>query len=275
MLWIINSDLYKEPGYQKLLTILDRLSLPNLKVKPVPFTGRLIPLETDTSRALSDVSEIPEPQIDISSKVMVSGSYTLCKIAKERGWTPGAFLSANLRYDVWAKSWAPELLLNPNARICPVHEADFEDSRAFVRPVEDSKVFSGRVFHRKEFRSWKKKLVKMSPGDPINGDTLVIISKPVEIFTETRLFVVKKKIATASQYKLGSRVVYSDQVDQDILEFGQHCIDVWTPDEAFVLDIARTPYGLKIVEVNCINASGFYAADMQKYVEAFETAFDC
>lgn len=270
MLWILNSDLYKEPGYQRLLNVLDRAGIEHMLVKPVPFTNRLLPFDTDTSKASLDIDNMPEPVIDTSKQIMISGSYTLCKIAQSRGWKPGAFISPNLRYDMWGKAWDSELLLNPNARICRVADANFEEKAVFIRPVEDSKVFSGRVFHKKEFKSWQKKLVKMDANDPINKDTLIIISRPVEIYTETRLFVVDGVIATASNYKLGNKVLYSDNVDSDIIDFGKYCISQWVPDRAFVLDIARTPDGCKIVEVNCINAAGFYAADMQKYVEAFE-----
>lgn len=40
----------------------------------------------------------------------------------------------------------------------------------------------------------------------------------------------------------------------------------YQPDKAFVIDIANTDNGLKIVELNCINCSGFYEADIQKII---------
>lgn len=40
--------------------------------------------------------------------------------------------------------------------------------------------------------------------------------------------------------------------------------------DAYVLDICRTDDGLKIIETNCINAAGFYAADLGKLVSALE-----
>jgi hypothetical protein len=44
----------------------------------------------------------------------------------------------------------------------------------------------------------------------------------------------------------------------------------WAPLDCFVLDVADTPLGLKVIEVNCINASGYYEADMNKLVMALE-----
>jgi hypothetical protein len=271
MLWVLQSDLYREAGYARLLDVLDRLGIEKFIVKTVPFTSRLLPFDTDTSTSATDIDSIPEPTFDTSKPVMVSGSYTLAKIAVQRGWRPGAFVSPNLEYHMWSNAWRQELLLNPNARICRVEDADFDEKVVFIRPNADSKAFSGRVFFKKEFQSWRKKLIKMSTEDPLNGKTEIIISAPKEIYSEFRLFVIDNKIITASQYKLGARVITSDVVDQDIIDFGKKCIADWVPDRAFVLDVARTPEGCKIVEVNCINAAGFYAADMQKYVMAFET----
>jgi hypothetical protein len=37
-----------------------------------------------------------------------------------------------------------------------------------------------------------------------------------------------------------------------------------------VLDVGRVGDQLKVVEVNTLNSAGFYAADMQKLVEAIE-----
>jgi len=50
-------------------------------------------------------------------------------------------------------------------------------------------------------------------------------------------------------------------------------VDLWSPDVGFVLDIADTPEGFKVIEVNCLNASGFYACDMAKVVFALEELY--
>ena len=36
------------------------------------------------------------------------------------------------------------------------------------------------------------------------------------------------------------------------------------------MDISRTEDGLRMLETNCINAAGFYAADLSKLVGAIE-----
>jgi hypothetical protein len=38
-----------------------------------------------------------------------------------------------------------------------------------------------------------------------------------------------------------------------------------------VLDIADTDEGPKVIEINAINSSGFYACDMGKYIDAINS----
>lgn len=47
-------------------------------------------------------------------------------------------------------------------------------------------------------------------------------------------------------------------------------IEIWQPARAFVIDIALTQESYKIVEINCINSAGFYAADVSKIVNAIQ-----
>ena len=59
----------------------------------------------------------------------------------------------------------------------------------------------------------------------------------------------------------------------------------WQPHDAFVIDVAEVPnlhalrhnldepHWLKVVEINTLNSSGFYACNIPKLVMALETAF--
>jgi hypothetical protein len=48
-------------------------------------------------------------------------------------------------------------------------------------------------------------------------------------------------------------------------------IQTWRPAQAFVMDIADTPDGPKVIEINNINSSGFYACDPQSIIVALES----
>jgi ATP-grasp domain, R2K clade family 3 len=47
----------------------------------------------------------------------------------------------------------------------------------------------------------------------------------------------------------------------------------WQPHEAFVIDVCETSDGLRIVEINTLNAAGFYAGDVQKLALCLEESF--
>jgi hypothetical protein len=83
--------------------------------------------------------------------------------------------------------------------------------------------------------------------------------------------VVDGQIVTYSLYKDGSRVVHRHEIDGDALDFGQRMVDI-NPgySQAYVIDICRTEEGLKLLETNCLNAAGFYAADLVKLARAID-----
>lgn len=79
------------------------------------------------------------------------------------------------------------------------------------------------------------------------------------------------KIVGESQYKSGSVLKTSPLVDDPARAFAQKMVNLWQPDLAFVLDVADTDDGYKVVEINCINFAGFYNVNMQSFVAAIES----
>lgn len=109
------------------------------------------------------------------------------------------------------------------------------------------------------------------PKGSLRHDTLLMLTKPVRILREWRLWVVDGRIVTYSHYKDGSRVVHRHEIDDDALDFGQRMVDI-NPgySQAYVIDVCRTEEGLKLLETNCLNAAGFYAADLVKLARAID-----
>ena len=99
MLWIIQENLARESGFDRLVQALDRRSLPFQIVKVIPFSHELV----------------PEPRIE-AGPIIVSGSTALSNVAVERGWKPGAFLNHNFDFAVWKDKYQG-LLLNEDATI--------------------------------------------------------------------------------------------------------------------------------------------------------------
>ena len=86
---------------------------------------------------------------------------------------------------------------------------------------------------------------------------------------EWRIWIINDVVRTFSLYKEGSRVIYRPEIDQDAADFAEQMVRL-NPSyaRAYVMDICRTATGLKMLETNCINAAGFYAADLLKLADA-------
>jgi len=98
-----------------------------------------------------------------------------------------------------------------------------------------------------------------------------MLTTPVTIQKEWRIWVVREEVVTYSLYKEGSRVIYRLEIDEDALQFAETMVTA-NPNyaTAYVMDICRTGDGLRLLETNCINAAGFYAADVMKLATAIE-----
>ncbi len=239
---------------RKLAEALDQLDVPYTWHKVVPFVGELI----------------PEPVVADPERVVMFGAYSLWRCAEARGFRPGVF---KLRPFVQEQAWHPYLLNGVNAlfmtlRDLPARLAD-DGKEWFLRPVDDSKEEPGNVKSTSEIIHMAKRVLALDedeiPDGSLRHDTLLMLTKPVRILREWRLWVVNGRVVTYSLYKDGARVIHRHEIDEDALEFGQRMVDVnpgYSP--AFVIDICRTEEGLKLLETNCINAAGFYAADIVK-----------
>jgi hypothetical protein len=242
-----------------MVETLDRFELPYSVHRVVPFVGELL----------------PEPELTTDDVICI-GSYSMRHAAKKYGWNPGVFDLEPFDFDEQREHWGQHML-NADSEICTFGEVRFSDGPRFVRPVQDTKVFAGRVFDVEEFAEWQEKVIALGDGDDrsLNAATLVQVSAPKELHQEVRCWIVDGRVVTASTYKVGSSVSYSDQVDRRFIEFGSDRVDPaspdgWNPVRAFCLDVCDTPRGLRIVEINTINSAGFYAADMQKLVMSLD-----
>jgi len=279
MHWILQDNLFNEEAYQTLLDTLERFGLPHSIHKVIPFVGELV----------------PEPEL-MTKNVICMGSYSLRHAAKKAGWAPGVFDLEPFDFTVQRARWGRHMLNHdsvvstfaaahfPSISICSAHqERDPKCSRcnvlistdAFIRPIQDSKVFAGKVYSYDEFTEWQHKVVDLKEdyGNSLTKDTLVQVCEPKVIYGEYRFWIVHGQIVTASMYKRGNRVHYIDQVDQCYHDFVRDRILTWQPHAAFVIDVCDTPEGIKIVEINTLNSCGFYAADIPKLVMALEDGF--
>ncbi|GIT90256.1 hypothetical protein JANAI62_02610 [Jannaschia pagri] len=245
---------------RKLGDVLSRLDLPYSWHKVVPFVGGLL----------------PQPEIADPNDVILFGSYTLWRYAEAHDLRPGVF---RIRPFADEDPWQPYLLNGPGARrlrLRDVPTALAKNDRAwFLRPLADDKEIAGGVKSATEIHDIAQKVLSLPPehipGGSLRPDTDLMLCPPARIQAEWRLWVVGGRVVTYSLYAQGRRVVYRPEIDDDALAFGQHMADLnpgYGP--AYVLDLCRTDDGLRLLETNCLNAAGFYAADLQALVMALE-----
>ena len=253
--WLLQTNLYSEDGWDALVSALERLGKPYSVHKVIPF---------------SDGQLDPDPGLPDGARAIVMGSYTMARYAAARDWKPGAYLH-NLDFEVQRAYWG-ELMLNYDANITTIKESCGRPAPVFIRPVHDTKSFTGQVFDLAEWEAFRDGVMSTPDAANIGPDTSIMVCRKKEIWTETRTWVVGGEVVTASGYKTGTLKRYTapDQVDQHIIDFAQARADEWCPNRAFVLDVAETPNGLRIVEVNNLNSAGFYKGDVQKLIAAIE-----
>ena len=250
MNYAIQDGLLRGHHETAIIDVLHRMDLPVFMFKHVPFTEDLI-----------FITEKPGDH-----------TFPFCSVraawfVNNYGWKPGSFHNENHDFQVYSKHWGDNLL-NSDSRIQrlidPIPEEFF-----FARPTGDTKLFKGETYGRSMWEFTRDHGIA-NGADP---DALIQVCSAKEIMQEVRCFVVKGKIITASFYKIGDTIRYQECNDEDLLAFAQEMVDHFQLADAFVIDVCRTDKGLKIVETNCINCSGFYDINLQKLVEAIESNF--
>lgn len=266
--WVVQNNLYNEAGYVRFIDALKRLGMNYEIVKPVPFTNILLPGDFDSMT--QNVEDVDEPQFDTTQKIIAMGATSLSRISKAKGWSPGTYLNDNFHFPVWRDGFGNDQILSDDAVVGKI--TDFVGfnkwDNVFIRPTRDTKAFSGMVLSKYDLQDWilQHSILEEQELVPLHKNTEIILASAKKIYAECRIFAINSHIVTASMYKHGSLVRSNADVDSRFIDYAADRIRDWKPAKAFVIDVADTPKGLKIIEINCINSAGFYAADVQKII---------
>lgn len=256
MHWILHKGFFSSPGWDALLETLARFGIPHSLHDVVPRIGALR----------------PEPAF-AHRNVVCFGSTAMRHEAVRNGWSPGVFDVYAQDFEQQRAHWGAHLL-NAGSVVCSVRDATFDAPRMFVRPVDDSKAFAGRVFDAEEFAAWRRTVCDGASGSTsLTPGTRIQLAPAAAVFAEYRCWVVDGEVVTWSQYRRGGQPFATSDVDARLIGYVRERIAEWTPHRAFVIDVCDTADGIRIVEINTLSASAFYAADVQKLVLALEDAF--
>lgn len=148
----------------------------------------------------------------------------------------------------------------------------FGSEKIWIRSESGSKLFSGGVYTKEQFDVEHEYLRQ-------NGklEEWLVIAPPKQLRREWRLFIVDNKVISSSQYmRLGEiEILPPNKTPKNVIKFAANWAEKWGHNwsGAFVLDVCELLEensfpSLKVVEINSINTSGAYEADMTKVIGA-------
>jgi len=254
MYYVIQEKLYQELEWDDLVKALERLELDYEVVKLLPFVDDF---EFKTER----------------KDVFCFGALKMARIVPKYGWYPGILMTPNHDFQVY-KEYYKNNLLNYDSKIYKFGENFDWNGDFFVRPTLDTKVFTGKVHSMESWKSFRDEQLTNGHTTTLTKDTDIQVCSLKNIQKEFRFYIVDGNIATASLYREGSFIRYSDIIDKEAEEYCREMIDVFNLAPAFVMDICLTDDKWKIIECGCINCAGLYKANIPLLLMELEDCND-
>ena len=249
MLWVVQKNLFIDNKRGELLHALKRMGIPFCEV------------------LVSSYKIFPEIE-DESQAIITNGSVILSRIAQHRIWRPGSFFNDIFDFKVWSQHYH-DFLLNKDALVTTLGQAQELTHNMFVRPLSDQKTFNGKVFTPSEFSALQEQGRQKVAQAP-SLDTPVLLAPVKTIGQEHRHFIVDGKVVTSSRYKLSGQPNFSRGCDKAVLDVVETALEMWQPSDAFVMDTYISGDDIGIVEMGGICHAGLYEADLFKLVDALE-----
>lgn len=222
-----------------------------IPIRVIPFSGEL-------------------PSFPMEKQSIFYGGTTLSELAsKIPNLKAGVFLNENFSIENYLSKWG-ELMLNSDAIFTTFGELSSfiftaYDRLFFIRPDADDKSFAGCVKSFEEIWDWSNRLVTFG-NDLLNNDTKIIASTPYNIKYEYRIWVINGVPVESSKYCENFTVTKERGCPQGVLDFVKKACSIYTPSDVFVMDVALCGDEYFIIECNCVNSSGFYAASIETII---------
>ena len=253
--WVIQNNLGSSSEIDALFQACLDLGIEAMPVKVTPFSDEL-------------------PDVPVDKKVIFYGSPRFIANALNAGrWAPCAFWDDELfSFSHWQKRYG-DLLLNHDGIVEEL--GHFLSSKTFVdedvffmRPDRDVKEFAGQLMSVKEIRKWVDKLSKLDNEGTVGMATKVVVAAPKTLHHEWRLFLVEGRVVSGSHYRRYGSLEVHPTLPSEVIAFAEEAAGIWQPAKAFVMDVGQVRDSLKIIEINGINSTGFYASDVKTVINA-------
>ncbi|HLK30897.1 MAG TPA: ATP-grasp domain-containing protein [Puia sp.] len=249
--WVVQKNLTSREDLNGLRLACEKINVRYTEVNIIPFAHVL-------------------PEFEITPCNVYYGSTTFNQLIYGNEMTrnglffnPQTFSISNY-IDKWGKN-----MLNYNASVTNFEElinGGYDSEKLFfIRPDDDSKSFSGEVKKFKEIKDWYDKLKAIENMD-LSLNSRIIVSEPYNIKYEWRLWIANKKVVTASKYREYFKLKKERGCPDAVIFFAEKMCRQYTPHEIFVMDVCLCGDEYFIVECGCVNAAGFYSADINAIV---------
>lgn len=241
--WLIQPVKIEAEKIINLINLLDRGAIAYDIV--YPLEGKI--LNPDKTEYVFDVNE----------NYFVCGSYSLTRYV--HAIKPEAvFTLEDYKFDDLMNIFGKDNFVNPGATVIHTKNIDWKSNdEYFVRPLDDTKSFNGGIYNAYMLK--------------YEGE--VVIASLKHISREYRFFVIDGKIVTSSLYKVNGQLEESEIIDSNAQAFAQEMIEKFS-HPGFVIDIATVNNEYKIMELNCLNAAGFYKINLYKLIMAVEDHYE-
>jgi hypothetical protein len=259
MQWILQSSHLNDHELRKTVETLHEMGEPVLDIGLIPFSDEITNLD-----AISQ----DQPVIFLGSCKMVN------LLHAHPVWGRGIFFDPNtFRADRWVEALGA-VMLNHTLQTCYFSELPLhvQDEDTFIRPVEDLKAFSGEVVAKADLQRWMESKVNGLPDDP--DKIAIILSTPVKLHAEWRCFIVNGQVVSGSQYRKNRQLNVAADLPKEVISFANKIANRWLPAPHVVMDIAQTAEGFRVVEFNCLNASGWYKTERHAVFSALKQALE-
>ncbi|MDN3019924.1 ATP-grasp domain-containing protein [Paenibacillus sp. BSR1-1] len=264
MKWLVQESLNNPSNVVRMMIALGKTETAYLLVR-LNKNHTLTVLDQETKLPLDDSDFVLNEFIQ-DDKIMVYGSKAFAELAQKMELYPGSFWNENFDFAVLKKQLGEELL-NHDLTIGELFNFQPSDDLFIIRPTGNTKLFAGMTVSKDDFLIWQERERMLGEKSSYAGKTLMISSLK-KIQAEFRFFVVDQTIVTSSSYRINGEFDTSRKHSDEMMAYTKRIVERFPLSKAFVIDIALTDAGYKVVEYNNINCSGLYDCDELAIVRA-------
>jgi hypothetical protein len=227
------------------------------------------------SWALNGGLTLPGP---VPASFVAYGSHEFCK-ALQRQHSGGLYFGLTSRMDYLtyvselpdieflnspavATSWQ-QLRANPQ-----FWQSVMGGTGLFTRPNANAKTFTGQCL---PYAQWEDRCAGLDQTSSVMPTTTVIVAPQQQILGEFRFVVAGSVVVAGSEYSWAGRLDVRQDWPPECYALAARVAERgcgWTPDSVYVVDVALTPSGPRVVELNSFCCAGLYACNTLAVVRA-------